>query len=71
MSELVVHNQSGITVRPKEPVVLAAAIRQLVDDPSLRQSLGQRAHERINTHFNIESTITETIALYEELMKNG
>jgi glycosyltransferase involved in cell wall biosynthesis len=66
-AELVVDGESGLKVPPEDPAAIAAAIVRLYEDDSLRQRLGEAARERIRTHFNIEQTVAQTLALYREL----
>jgi glycosyltransferase involved in cell wall biosynthesis len=55
--ELVVQNETGLLVAPRDPHGLAAALRRLIGDHALCASFGRAARERIETHFTIEKTI--------------
>ena len=55
--ELVVQNETGILVAPRDPHALAGAIERLVGDQGLRTRLGQTGRQRIEKHFTIETTI--------------
>ncbi|MGD8341109.1 MAG: glycosyltransferase family 4 protein [Gammaproteobacteria bacterium] len=66
-AELVVDGESGLHVAPGDPAAIARAVVKLFRDPALRQRLGHAARERIATHFNIEQTVAQTLALYREL----
>jgi glycosyltransferase involved in cell wall biosynthesis len=46
---------------------LAAALLDLYRDPVRRRRMGHEARRRIATAFSIETTITQTAALYREL----
>ncbi|MEL7451362.1 MAG: glycosyltransferase [Pseudomonadota bacterium] len=67
--ELVVNGESGIVVRSGDAEDLAAALLRLYKDPSLRRTMGEAARQRIATHFRIEDTVSETLALYHELLE--
>jgi len=67
--ELVVPNESGLLVPPKDANALANAIITLYQNPDLRERLGQNARQRIITHFNIEQTTLKVIRLYDDLLK--
>jgi glycosyltransferase involved in cell wall biosynthesis len=67
MPELVVDGECGLVVPPREPLALASAFLRLAQDTALRQSIGKHARIRIQTHFNIQSTIEKTIALFREV----
>jgi len=49
ISELL--GDAGVTVSPKDPRALAAALRALADDPGRRAALGARAEARVRTHY--------------------
>jgi glycosyltransferase involved in cell wall biosynthesis len=65
--ELVVDGVSGLVVPVRDVEALAGAIRELHEDPELRQRIGAAARERIRTDFKIEDTIAKTLELYREL----
>jgi glycosyltransferase involved in cell wall biosynthesis len=66
--ELVENGISGLIVPPGDAAALADAILRLYRDPDLRRLMGAAARRRIETNFNISQTVTETLALYEELL---
>lgn len=51
------HGKTGITVRPGDADMLAAAINRLASDSRLRQELGRRGRERVMEVFDEEKTI--------------
>jgi glycosyltransferase involved in cell wall biosynthesis len=61
------HNQTGLTVAPENPDALAAAINRLLDDQSLRQSLGRAASLRARQEFSLETMTSRVLALYESV----
>ena len=67
--ELVIHNDSGLVIPPKDPQAIAAAIMALYHDPAQKKRLGENAKRRIETRFNIRETIRETRRLFEEVLK--
>ena len=68
--ELVVDGVSGIVVPPSDAPALAVAIETLFRDSTLREQMGHAAQERIRVDFRNEETVTKTIALYEELVRD-
>jgi glycosyltransferase involved in cell wall biosynthesis len=66
--ELVVHDESGLLVPPSDPAALAAAVRRLLDDVSLRQRLGSAARDRVQRHFSAAVVADRTSRLYDELL---
>ncbi|RJQ76883.1 MAG: glycosyltransferase family 1 protein [Desulfobacteraceae bacterium] len=65
--ELVENGVSGIVVQPGRPQEIAQAVLRLYEDPSMLKQMGQKARERIGKCFRIESTIEQTLRLYESL----
>ncbi|MBI2055014.1 MAG: glycosyltransferase family 4 protein [Candidatus Sungbacteria bacterium] len=65
--DLLVQNESGILVAPKDPEMLAAAIRKLAEDGQLRDNLAKNARYRVEKLFNINAMIEETRRLYREV----
>ncbi|MGD9616034.1 MAG: glycosyltransferase [Alphaproteobacteria bacterium] len=63
--EAVAHEATGLLVPPGDPEALAAALRRLVRDPDLRQTLGKRAREIAAERFSatIQSRRLESIML--------
>jgi glycosyltransferase involved in cell wall biosynthesis len=69
--ELVEHGDSGIVVPPGDRQALGDAILRLYEEPGLRNRMGQRARERIATHFHVDATVSSTLALYRELVRDS
>jgi glycosyltransferase involved in cell wall biosynthesis len=70
-TELIQPGKTGFLVPPRDPVALAAAIQELVDDPSLAQAMGRRAHARIRQHFSVEAMVAATQRLYDGLVQSS
>lgn len=66
-AELVVDGVSGLHVPPEDERAIAEAIARLYENAGLRTRLGDAARHRIETSFNIEQTIEETLAVYHAL----
>lgn len=63
--------ESGLTVPPGDAPALAAAINRLLDDQSLRQSLGQAGVRRARREFSLDTMLRRTLSLYESVIANG
>lgn len=62
-----VNEKTGLTVPPGDSDTLATAINRLLDDDSLRQSLGRAAVVRARDEFSLETMTARTLALYESV----
>lgn len=61
-----IHNETGLTVEPKNSEQLANAINKLLNDDKLRETLGQNARIRVEKYFNI-AQIKHNISLYKDV----
>ena len=66
--ELVLHERCGLVVKPGDPKAIAEAILRLYHDRVLVGRLGRAARQHILDNFNIETSISQTKALYESLI---
>lgn len=65
-------NQDGVTgllVPPGNALALRQAMRQLLSDAEARARMGRAARERVRAHFSAELMVEETLALYEEALR--
>ena len=58
---------TGLTVPPRDPVALAAALRALLDDPARRATMGAAARRRVHEEFNAELMARRTLELYRKV----
>ena len=61
--EMVVQNETGFLVQPADPIALAKAIEDVIDDRLLAQRLGEAGHQRAQELFSIEKNVRELCAL--------
>lgn len=69
--ELVEPQRTGLLFPSGDAAALAAAIEELVDNPALRQTMGQAAAARIRQNFSWERTVENYLALYDMLLTTG
>ncbi|HUX05543.1 MAG TPA: glycosyltransferase family 4 protein [Acidimicrobiales bacterium] len=65
-----VSGETGLLVEPNDPDALVVAIRQLLDDPALRQRLGDNGRRRVMQRFTWEVTARGTAACYEAILNH-
>ncbi len=65
--EIVQDGETGLLVPPKDAAALADAVRQLVDDPQLRQKMGEAGRTRLDNHFSEAKMVEATAELYRSL----
>jgi glycosyltransferase involved in cell wall biosynthesis len=57
----------GVLVPPEDPAALAGALRELVDEPERRKSLGRRGKAFVRQTFRAENMGTHYIKLFREM----
>ena len=68
LSEIVVHQHTGLLVEPENPQALAEAITYILDHPEVAQAMGQAARVRATTHFNWSRYVESYEALYQTMV---
>lgn len=68
-TELVADGVSGYIAKNKNPKSIAEKITLLINDSEKRTRFGEESYRRIQTIFNIENTVNQTIELYKKLLK--
>jgi len=63
-----IDGMTGITVPPREPEALAAAITRLLDNPDLRARYGAAATRRVREEFSLEAMASRTLDLYHDIL---
>lgn len=64
--EVVRHGVNGLLVPPRDPQALADAIQTLLENPQLRQEMGQRGREIVEKEFSSEIVIAQTLGVYDK-----
>ncbi len=65
--ESVIHERTGLLVPPDNPEALAAAMRRIMDEPALRETLPAGAREHIRANFTEDVLVEKTLAFYERV----
>jgi glycosyltransferase involved in cell wall biosynthesis len=66
--ELVVHEETGLLVSPRDPQALAASVHQILADPERSRRMGKAGRQRIEQHFTLERMVTKTETIYEQIL---
>jgi glycosyltransferase involved in cell wall biosynthesis len=69
--EAVVDGETGFLVPPRDPQALAAALRRLIKDPSLRQKMAVAARARAVEQFSDAIICQQTLLVYEAAVFAG
>jgi len=66
--EVVLHEETGLLVPPRDPDSLADALVTLLKDEPLAQAYGAAGYERVHDRFSVEHMVTRTVAVYEDMI---
>lgn len=69
--ELVRPGHSGHLALPEDVESLAGGIRAMLADPASACAMGMRARELVEAEFTLEKQVSETLALYRDVMSSG
>ena len=67
--EVIVDEETGLMVPPKDPRALAQAMARLMMDPDYRRELGRRGRQLVVERFSMEQMAAEIEAVYEVLQR--
>lgn len=62
------HGESGLLVPPRDPVSLAEALNDLLDDNDRRLRMGEQAKVRAQAEFTLERMGEGTLAVYQKVL---
>jgi glycosyltransferase involved in cell wall biosynthesis len=68
MLDTIVHDVTGLLVKPKSPAEVAAAINQLMHDDFLRQSFGAAGRDRAKARYSWDRVAADTQRIYDRLV---
>lgn len=67
-SFVVQNEQTGLTVPPRKPKLLATALKRLLADSALREELGQAGRARAVAEFSVETMVGRVEKIYREVL---
>jgi glycosyltransferase involved in cell wall biosynthesis len=65
--EVVEEGVTGRLAPPDDPAGLAAAVEEVVADPTRRLEMGARGRRRAETHFSLDDYVRRTLAVYDSV----
>jgi len=68
--EVVINDENGYLVPPRNSEALADAIEKLLNDKTLRREMGRKGRVLVEREFGIEKIIEETLSLYQRMLRN-
>ena len=66
-----IHEETGLTVQPNDPVALSQAIGKIVGDSEYRKALGANARRRALEKFTLGRQVDAVISFYEQLLSRS
>jgi glycosyltransferase involved in cell wall biosynthesis len=68
LPEVIVDDQTGWLVPPRDPGALADALLHALRQPELAKAHGQRGYRRLNEHFSPDKLADQTLAVYDQVL---
>ncbi len=66
--DIMVHGETGLMVPPRDAGAFAGALRELLDDSSLRARMGSSARRRVTSLFNQQLQLDRLEAIYHSVL---
>jgi glycosyltransferase involved in cell wall biosynthesis len=60
--------EAGVLVPPRDVEALAAAIKDLLDNPAKAAAIGRKGYQRVQSHFTWQRAAEKTVAAYREVI---
>lgn len=67
--EAIIPEKTGLLVPVKDPQALGDAIRMLLENPTLRRSMGQAGRRLAEEVFDVRQVVAKHLAIYKDLMR--
>ncbi|GAC1388672.1 MAG: glycosyltransferase family 4 protein [Ktedonobacteraceae bacterium] len=69
--DLIKDGVNGLLVEPEQPAEMALALRRMIEDASLAQTLAQEAYTTIVHEYQLKTIVEQSIHLYYALLTQG
>lgn len=66
--EVLVDGETGLTVPPRDPDALAAAVSRVLSEPDLRAGLIERGRRHMQEKFTVDTMVDGNLSVYERLL---
>ena len=70
LTEVNLHNKTGIVIEPDRPLQLAKSIIKLYEDSKMRKNLGVNARKMVIEKFNWDESIKKMLKVYKNAIKD-
>ncbi len=70
VQDVIVDGETGFLVDLDDDEAMAGKILRLLDDPELRERMGQAGRKRVEEHFNIAKNIRKIEAVYDDVYEH-
>lgn len=67
--EIITDRKTGLLVKPKDPLGIAASVRELIDNPILYEALSRNGAELVLHNFSRERYAQDMIAVYQSVLQ--
>jgi glycosyltransferase involved in cell wall biosynthesis len=71
LADTLIAGKTGIAIRAREPKSLAAAIIQLLDNPTKRKEMGEAARRLAERNFDVGENASVLLGVYEQVLKKS
>jgi len=68
-SRIVIDGKTGFLVPPKQPVLLARKISELIENPKIAKKMGLHGRKVVQTNFSVERMTKKYVSLYLDLIR--
>ena len=69
VTELITDGKNGLLVEPKNPFLLAGAIKQILDDPQRGKKLAEQGRATVEQYYTVEQMVGKLEDLYETVLR--
>lgn len=71
LPEVVINEQTGIVVPPRDIIRTAEAIERLILDTQLREKFGKNGREFVISHYDLNKNVDQMIGIYKDILNNN